>query len=383
MRDSIHILHVFSTFGLGGPQLRVANIINSLGPAFRHTILPMDRNSDAACRIAPGACVHFIMPPERDAGRPHAMALHNTIRNIHPDLLVGYNWGAMDAVLAAVVGRLCPVIQHEHGFGIDEAHSLKFRRVLARRILLKAAHCTIVPSKVLYDIAITRYRLAAEKVRLIPNGVDTKRFRPGHNPELRGQLGTGGLLFGYVGQLRPEKNLGLLIRAFALANIEDARLVLVGDGPCRPELEHAARELGVLGKVIFTGKVQDPLPYLGALDVFVMSSVSEQMPMSLLEAMACGLPALCTDVGDIREMLGEPGAPVAVPPENPGVYADAMRLLAHNFETRAALGAGNRERCIARYSLERMVRCYEDEYYAALGLSRAHVSRQRTLHESA
>ena len=383
MRDPIHILHVFSTFGLGGPQLRVANIINSLGPAFRHTILPMDRNSDAACRIAPGARVHFIMPPGRDSGRPYAMALHHTIRDIHPELLVGYNWGAMDAVLAAVVGRLCPVIQHEHGFGIDEAHALKFRRVLARRILLKAVHCTIVPSKVLYDIAITRYRLAAEKVRLIPNGVDTERFQPDRNPELRGQLGPGGVLFGYVGQLRPEKNLGLLIQAFALANIESAKLVLIGDGPCRPELEHQARGLGVLGKVIFTGNVQDPVPYLGALDVFVMSSVSEQMPMSLLEAMACGLPALCTDVGDIREMLGEAGSPVVVPSENPGAYADAMRLLACNVETRAALGAGNRERCIARYSLEHMVRSYEDEYYAALGLPHAPMSMRRTLRESA
>jgi glycosyltransferase involved in cell wall biosynthesis len=119
--------------------------------------------------------------------------------------------------------------------------------------------------------------------------------------------------------------------------------------------------------MMFVGTTPDTAPYYAAMDVFVLSSVTEQMPMSLLEAMACGLPAMCTDVGDIREMLGRPGAPVLVPSGNLEAYMSSLQSLAVDTELRQRLGRQNRERCVAEYSLEKMVREYEEEYRAAYG----------------
>ena len=169
-------------------------------------------------------------------------------------------------------------------------------------------------------------------------------------------------LAGFVGHLRPEKTLDVLVRAFASARLNNARLLLVGDGSSRPELEELVRECGVSQQVIFVGAVEDPRPYFQALDLFVMSSATEQMPVSLLEAMACGLPAMCTAVGDSAEMLDSGAPPAVVPPNDPGAYARALADLAANRDLRSRLGRENRARCAARYSCRQMIERYATLY---------------------
>ena len=99
-----------------------------------------------------------------------------------------------------------------------------------------------------------------------------------------------------------------------------------------------------------------------ALDIFLLSSSTEQTSNAMLEAMACGLPAVSTDVGDGRELLGDTGAPAVIPPGDLGAYAGALAALARSAELRARLGAANRQRCVDQYSLESMVRGYEALY---------------------
>ena len=330
MQPELHILHVFSTFASAGPQLRMTAIMNALGPALSHTVMAIDGNFDAAHKLDSRARVTLVPPPPKESIWTYAVPLRKAIGKIRPDLMVTYNWGAMDAVIGTVLHPLCPVLHHEHGFGPDEALRLHRRRVILRRLLLNRIHRTLVPSKRLLDIALTQYRIRPEKVRYIANGVDVERFRPRRNHDLRRQwaVADGEVLFGYVGQLREEKNLSLLIRAFAMAGLDNARLVFVGDGECRRELEELVRDLAIMDRVIFAGNVLDPAPCFGALDAFVMSSTSEQMPMSLLEAMASGLPALGTDVGDLRQMLGNPGTPALVPSADLEAYTGSLRSLA-------------------------------------------------------
>jgi glycosyltransferase involved in cell wall biosynthesis len=115
--------------------------------------------------------------------------------------------------------------------------------------------------------------------------------------------------------------------------------------------------------VIFPGRQLDPAPYLAMLDVFAMSSATEQVSNAQLEAMASGLPVVCTDVGDSRELLGETSEGCVVAPDDEEGYAQALRQVAENPERRARIGAANRGRAVERYSKERMVR----EYAALLG----------------
>jgi glycosyltransferase involved in cell wall biosynthesis len=156
----------------------------------------------------------------------------------------------------------------------------------------------------------------------------------------------------------------MMIEAFRQAAIPQARLVLVGDGPCRTELEAQAGE-----RVIFAGLAPKPEEWYAAMDVFCLSSMTEQMPVSLLEAMACGLPALCTNVGDVSDMLGATAPPTVTPPGDATGYAHAMRMLAASPALRAELGAANRKLCTANYSLSRMVAAYAEVYRAAAGVS--------------
>ena len=130
-----------------------------------------------------------------------------------------------------------------------------------------------------------------------------------------------------MGALRPEKNLELLLRGFALANIANARLALIGDGPCRSGLQRLAAELGIGGRVIFAGRADQPALSLPALDVFAMSSSTEQMSNAMLEAMATGLPVVTTNVGDSRELLGKEGG-VVTPAGDLGGYASGLRAMA-------------------------------------------------------
>jgi len=240
--------------------------------------------------------------------------------------------------------------------------------VWARRALLRGIYQTVVVSNVLLDIALKQYGLRPNKVQHIPNGVDVQRFRPAMPRNRRQELGIGEstLLFGYLGHLRPEKNLGLLLSAFSEARLEDAVLVFVGDGASRGELEALTRKLGLTARVRFAGFYPDPAPWLAAFDVFVMSSLSEQAPMSLLEAMACGLPVVSTEAGDTRAILPAAQSPFVVPLNERPAYSRALRQIAEKEDLRRQLGQQNRERAVRDFSVGAMVSRYERVWQGAM-----------------
>ena len=370
MNSGRHFLHIFPNFGPGGMELRVTRIVNGMGPAVHHTILALLGNYEARGFIDPRIQVDYLTPPTRTGGPfPYVRALRTILRAVKPDLLLTYNWGAIDAVLSSWTVGFRPLVHHECGFASEESVKLKPARVLARRILLRRAFAVAVTSRTLRDISIQQFKIPADKVHWIRTGIDLERYRPGLSRDWRRQAGVRDdeTLFGFVGVLRPEKNLGLLLRAFAAARIPNAKLAVVGDGAERSPLERMAQDEGIADRVLFTGRVPDPAACLAALDVFAMSSCTEQTSNALLEAMACGLPAVSTDVGDSRDLLGNAGPPAVVPPGDLQAYTDALTVLARSAELRSRLGAANRQRCLELYPLERMVREYEALYQAACG----------------
>jgi glycosyltransferase involved in cell wall biosynthesis len=360
------LLHVFPGFGCGGTQLRTASIINALGDEFTHQIMSL--NGDLTARGAINSSLNVQFSVARRCAGPFSAPwkFGRAIEAIHPKLVLTYNWGAIDAVIGARLAGFT-VIHNECGFGADEAVKLKRRRVWTRKAVLQTTYCTVVTSANMLRIARKQFGLSPRKAQLIRTGVDTQRFRPGRNSEGRMLLGVGPseLLFGFVGGLRDEKNIPLMLRAFHNAKIQDAKLLLVGDGPCRAAVEKLVDELGIASKVILAGQVADPLPYLWMLDVFVMSSSTEQVSNALLEAMACGLPVVCTDAGDSRELLGSAGNGYVVPPEDESALARALTRIAPEG-TRATLRAANRERTAANYGKERMVAEYGELFRRAV-----------------
>ncbi len=190
---------------------------------------------------------------------------------------------------------------------------------------------------------------------MLPNGVDLARFAAAGLRE-----GVQPVVIGTVAALRPEKNIARLIRALALLPAAvPARLVIVGDGPERAALEALAAAEGVGGQVEFVGHRTDPAPLYAGFDIFALSSDTEQMPLSVLEAMASGLPVAATDVGDVATMLDAANRPYVVAREDAALAA-ALASLAKRHDLRVALGGANRARAKVEFSEEGMVAAWAD-----------------------
>ena len=271
------------------------------GPAFSHHIISLDGGRNALSALDTNVDVTFSEAPVNSGGWSRVLFFRGLVTALRPAAVLTYNWGTIEATSGARIASICPVIHNECGFGPDEANVLLRRRVWARRAILNAIFRTVVTSKTLLSIALTQYKLAPGKVQLIGTGVDVNRFHPHRDRFGRENLGAteDDVLFGYVGGLRPEKNLDLLLYSFHASQLPNSKLLLVGEGPCRPELENLVRKLDLQGKVIFAGHHADPAPVLGMLDAFVMSSLTEQVSNAQLEAMASGLPVICTPTSGI------------------------------------------------------------------------------------
>ena len=376
MTEAPRLLHVFPGFGPGGTQLRMVSIINSLGARFAHRVISLDGNTTAANAFA-GVEVTVEGPPA-PAKTPRPLVFRAMVRKMRPAAVLTYNWGAIDATLGARLARVCPVIHNECGFGADEAQRLIRRRVWTRRLILNSIYRTAVTSETMLKIALRDFKLPPRKVQLIRTGVDVDRYRPMANRERRDTFGAadGALVLGYLGGLRPEKNLSMLIRSYHTADLPNSKLVLIGEGPCRGDLERLAKELRIADRVIFAGHRPEPSRYLADLDVFVMSSVTEQVSNAQLEAMACGLPVICTNAGDSGELLGQNASVCVVEPNNEAAYTDALRRIAADRNLRMSLGTANRERAVRLYSKDRMVNEYAALFEAALARrERQHVTQ--------
>ena len=168
----------------------------------------------------------------------------------------------------------------------------------------------------------------------------------------------------YVGRLEHVKNHALLLNAFCAAHssMPDLRLWMVGDGSERKRLETLAAELGISAQVTFWGQQLDVAPFFSAADAFIMSSISEGLPMSLLQAFSLGLPAIVTDVGGMAEVVRLSKAGLTVPLTDSAEMAAAILRLARGDAEREQLSKSAEEAFHSRFTLQTMVDAYSDLY---------------------
>lgn len=208
----------------------------------------------------------------------------------------------------------------------------------------------------------------AEKIRFIPNGVDTARFKPDSEVRLvlRKELGVEDFFVWLaVGRFDPPKDYPNLLRAFAQVAREspEAVLLIVGDGPLRPSMQDLACELGLGERVRFLGIRRDVPELMNAADAYVMSSAWEGMPMVLLEASAAALPIVATDVGGNREVVVEGESGFLVPARDHEALAAAMlRVMCLPAEVRRRMGEAGRRYVEANFALDRVVDRWEELY---------------------
>lgn len=361
-----HLLHAFSTFAVGGPQTRFTSIVNALNGKYRHSVLAMDGDHAAKAGLDPKIDCRFETMPVVKSGGISIANLRNArslLRRTRPNLLCTYNWGSIEWSLANWLRPICPQIHVEDGFGPDESPDRQqTRRATMRRLFLSRCARVIVPSRVLYNVAIETWHLPQSRVRYIPNGIDCERFAALPDSALLSNLGISetDLIVGTVAALRPEKNLSRLLRVFAaLPPDHSAKLVIVGDGPERSKLESEATRLAIADRVVFTGALAAPERILGRFDIFALSSDTEQMPNSVLEAMAAGLPVVATDVGDLKRMLAPGNASLVFATADESGMVGGLSALSGDSSLRRRVGEQNRNRVRAEFSLATMVARYD------------------------
>jgi glycosyltransferase involved in cell wall biosynthesis len=373
------LLHLHSTFDLGGKEARAVRLMNAFGDSFAHEIVSAVPDALGAVRQIEShvdfrVCTFPPLAGRLDLGKLRALGA--AIREGNYDLVLSYNWGALDGVMANRLFAGRPHVHHEDGFNEDELIRQKTGRVLYRRLALPVVDSLVVPSTVLEHIALDIWRQPQSRVVRIPNGIDTSRFRsqppsdaiPGFEP-LAGEV-----VVGTLAGLRKVKNLPRLVRAFAIAARlapVPARLVIVGEGPERDTILATAAEQGVADRVVMPGFLANPASYVGLFDVFALSSDSEQFPISLVEAMAAGLPAVSTDVGDVSAIVADRNRAMIARSFDDEALGRCMARLIGDAGLRAELGEANREKVAREYDEAVMIARYRDLYERAIERGRS------------
>jgi L-malate glycosyltransferase len=255
---------------------------------------------------------------------------------------------------------LPPLIHHEDGFNEDEAERRNWKRNAFRRLALPTASALVVPSQTLERIAQAEWGSQATFIR---NGIDTALYRtppdvaiPGLEPD------PGAVVIGTVAGLRKVKNLTALVAAVRQAGA-GVRLAIVGEGPEWGAIAAAAAD-GWDAQLVMPGFMAQPHRWIGHFDILALSSLSEQAPIAVIEAMAAGRPIASLDVGDIRAMVADENQPFIAADQ--AQLTKALARLAADASLRQRVGAANAARAAALFDEAAMVAAYSQCYGGAI-----------------
>jgi glycosyltransferase involved in cell wall biosynthesis len=349
MTDRVRVLHVVQNLNFGGMERLIAEMARRTDASrFETHVLALQYLGHFSEGLDQYATLHLADPMSRlSMIRPTALA--RQIREIAPQIVHTHSGVWYKAGLAAHMAKVPFAIHTDHGRQNPDPWTY---RMLDR---LASYRTDIV-------------------VRVVANGVDTERYQPHPydgflHRELSLDLATP--LLGSVGRLEAIKGYEVMIAAFAKLLKEHTaefsgslppKLILIGDGSQRSSLEHAAQQAGIRDSVYFLGWRSDIEVCLRAFTLFTMSSHSEGTSVSLLEAMSSGLCPVVTEVGGNPAVLGEALRHRLVPPANPNALATVWLDALCNSERLAQDAIAARQRVLDAFSLDAMVRHYEQLY---------------------
>jgi glycosyltransferase involved in cell wall biosynthesis len=359
--------------GGGAAQCVVDLAIGLADVGLRPTVVCLERGGYLADELTNRGVT--VIGPLKNAGNdPRApFRLAAILREHRVDVAHCHNWGGLvDTVLAAKLARMTPVLHTQHGldYGFSDSpdHLRSRLRTAMKTLACQGVTRIATVSREVAEMVTREWRVPSSRVSVVHNGVRVPALDEGVEirSRWRRELGVAetDVLIGTVAVFRPVKDLHTMLEAMALIARETprAKLVLMGAGPQKAELEATVERLGLQSIVHFPGFRRDASQLLAALDVFALSSVSEGISLALLEAMAAGVPSVVTSVGGNLEILQEPGCGILVPPRSPRDLADAILSLIEDPKRCSELSAGGRRRVEDAFSLRRMVRAYEALY---------------------
>ncbi len=362
----VRVMHVVYTLRTGGMEMGVVKLVNGLDPA---------RVRSSICSTTPAGEIKALVDPSvpvfeltRRAGNDLRVIadLYRLFRRERPHVVHTHAWGTLLEGLVAARAAGVPIVVHgEHG-----TLQLKTHQRWLQRVAWSSADRVLSVSSRLAERMAAGTGFPLSRITTIRNGVHLDRFQPGDRMAARAALGVPGAapVVGTVGRLVPVKDQATLVDAVAELRRQGraVTLVIAGDGPERAALQ--ARALAKDVPLTLLGYRPDVEQVLTALDVFVLSSVSEGLSNTILEAMAAGRPVVATRVGGAEEMIDDGVTGVLVPPSDAQALAAGLTTVLASPDAGAAMGAAARRRVEAEFTLAGMMHRYDALYTEAAAL---------------
>ena len=362
------IAHVIPSLQVGGLQKIVVRLVDHFQSRMDHLVVTPSGDGPLRAQFPTRVPVRPLADPRR-SGKWNALRMARLFRAYKPDVVHTRNWTCIDAIIGARLAGVPVVIHGEHGREASDPEGRNAFRRRVRRLLGPLVTEFVTVSRDLARWLASDVGISPAKITHIYNGVDTDAFSPGDQHEARKVLGLPHepIVMGTVGRLDPVKDHRGLIEAFhRLAGRRDTQLLIVGDGPCRPELEHLASELGLRGRVRLLGERDDINVILRALDIFILPSLGEGISNAILEAMATGLPVVATHVGGNPELVDDGVTGFLVPSRSTSSLAAALQRYLDDPGLKRHHGDAGRIRSLKEFSLSRMFAAYDALYSRAL-----------------
>jgi sugar transferase (PEP-CTERM/EpsH1 system associated) len=366
----LRVLHVIDRMGVGGTEVGILKVINGLRrECFEHRICTI-RGYDENFSRSEGFEGQLYVAGRLNSGFQFLLGrLARIMRDFRPDIVHSRNWGAIEAMPAARMSSVPVAIHSEHGYEVDMLEGIPMRRRVLRRFAYAAADAVFTVTDELRTYHARQAWLPAERIRVLPNGVDTSRFvqRPREREETRQRLGLsdGSLVIGAVGRLVPIKDHTTLLRAaeILISRGMPVHVLLVGSGSeLVKHQEFVAASPRLSGRVVFAGVVSEVAALLNVMDVFVLPSLSEGMSNTLLEAMASSLPVVATRVGGNPELVEEDRSGWLFAPGDVTALAAILERIGRDSNLRQEVGQAARRRAVQHFSLEGMIDSYRKLY---------------------
>lgn len=361
------VVHLVYALGVGGLETLLVDCINRM-PAYRHAVVCLTRYTDFAGRIQrPDVTLHALGKPP-GLGLGTHLHFWRLMRRLRPTVLHTYNLAALEYAFTASMAGVPVRIHAEHGRDAGDPHGLNPKHNFLRRRIAPFVDRFIPVSEDLNRWLGEVVRIPSAKTLFIKNGVDTDKYAPGGAAATDSPWQPDDIVIGTVARVQDVKNHRLLVEALARLRAlhpelaPRVKLSIVGDGPLLPAVREQVAALGLQDAVWLPGARADIGALLQTFTMFALPSLAEGTPVSMLEAMACGLPVVASRVGGIPEVVDDGVQGLLVPVGDVEALAQALARYAGDAELRAAHGRAARARVEERFSMRAMLAAYGDLY---------------------
>ena len=364
IQSSLHIVHVVYRFDTGGLENGVVNLINSLqSDQYTHSIVTLKgHNADFAERIKTANVQFYNLAKKNGNDLGIFWRMNQLLKQLQPDILHTRNTATLELQLVAWWRGVKLRIHGEHGWDVNDMHgqNLTYRRL--RKLLKPFVHQYIALSKEARDYLLNIIKVKPERLNHICNGVDKTKFSPKElmNP-------TSPFIIGCVGRLEEVKNHVLLAEAFVIASQRtqgkvNVQLHLIGEGSCRDKVETLLAQGGCTDTTWLAGNRGDVAELMMNFDVFVLPSLAEGISNTILEAMACGLPVIATNVGGNVELVQHDESGYLVSVSSAEDMAQRILSYINAPDLKAQHGKQGRMLVEQKFSIQAMTKAYDSLY---------------------